>query len=1727
MAKEAINQKQSIQRLYKGLNTDVNPVDQPDGTYRFVLNGINESREGTIAFLTTEEGNEVYKSLRFTNSITSVTYTVIITGSIYIDDNEHILFGVTEDNASACIIMLTGSNEISLLISDDDNSILNFKIGNQITGKYRLRNGCEKTIYWVDGINPVKTFTLSDNYYTDDYQAWLDGGQIGSAPSPVYDYLKFQLIKGVRTIPTFDNIEVFVGGSLKSGTYNFAIQYVDENGNETAWVAVSQLVPIYVSLRVGNYDSVKGSSNRSKSTDIENNIFGDKKANKKIVLTLGNLDISYSYYRIAVIEATSGVGIPIRTLLSSNQSTQDNIFTYDGNEGDFTETVTENILLSIPDVGLGKHLEQVEDRLLIANVKNIERNYCSNQILASKITAKYVISDVSAYDYKELGNPKNPKSYFEKISYMGGEVYAFGIVYIFPEGIESPAEHIPGRVAITADRVYYTLFDTNIEHLVQEEYGTIRKAIGAFVDYGGTVAGTVRVVAPEHALINQQTATITDTTNYNGTYTITNIDNDNFYITATWVSNDATGYVGQALWGNDENNIQKWEAEETASTPSQGEGDMAFWEMADNEYDDRHSCLSDAYWGIDGYNGSEVALLGEKIRHHKFPNRNTVPHFTSGADDSATTTIINVSIRFPAFTPVSIGTVIANYIMEYRIGAAWTSYNSGTPEEIIYEYNGQFLYTKQFNLPVIVEELRIVDDGSSGGSTSTLPEDSAILLINSVPVAVTGSIFLSTFTWYNPLPAASGNSGFCTMLGIKFDNIELPTNAIGYKIVRGKRDENNRTVLSKGYSGVTRTNDDFMTFHGLTESTDPVTYVNAGTPLLGGDLVINPHNKYFITPENLFENKDISPQYIKVEHRFEKESTIIQETGKIEGVDDNKGGWFDNDGFDWRGTVRLDKYIIDSTKPLESNHNVRDINYLTPMNRRLSYDISIDPSIPDIRTLYNVSYDNKICIGKLGSQYTVTANPENVDATTLYKKITYVSMNIVKDIHPNLDNIKYQQCKNNINIDTDDTNFGGDTFISHFYITNSIYQGIKTQTRIFDFFVKTLLTFIVAAIAVISLIALTPVATLLLTITISAIGVGMATDIFIIIYQTFTKDYQETTLSEIIMDDITDLNKSNDDTYFGVMEHAYGLFVESDINVALREPSTTSITGSLDVHSFVAAKEYMINKYLIWDTEKIKYIYSPIAKSEIYQLNLDFKRENRQKIWFSLPATYDCCSECLEEFPNRIFYSEKSFLEERADSYGKYLPLNYITVPGEHGEITNIFSLKNALYVHTKSNLWYIPQNTQERITGDVVSLIGTGGFFDSTPRPIIDDTIGSAGSTQKFSTIKTKYGLFFVDDTEGKIYILNFDNQKGTSIKELSTKDKGISKWLLYNIPFNLYNDVYQLAKYKMQNVNNPSNPSGIGFLAAYDFENNRILLTKRDYVIADAYRDTFSVDSLSSMTPTPCGDDSVTLLFNSYDNNFYRATCSGGWVSYTLLALDTWTTFFNNKSWTLSYSIDTDSWTSFHSYIPSAYIFDYKNLYSTFATGTNIWKHNIEDIYLKYYNVAKSFIIDYIAIKNPLETSISDNITMQTIAEKDGIEQRYVTFNKAIIYNDRQCTGELTLFVPETNIGATYMSSNITNVAGQITLKRFDKDWKINDFRDMRDDYTLPIFKNDWTSISSTYFIDKIVNTTSISNTKDWTQLEKFRDKYLGIRLIFDNLTDTKLTMKYTIETNKPTNS
>ena len=227
-------------------------------------------------------------------------------------------------------------------------------------------------------------------------------------------------------------------------------------------------------------------------------------------------------------------------------------------------------------------------------------------------------------------------------------------------------------------------------------------------------------------------------------------------------------------------------------------------------------------------------------------------------------------------------------------------------------------------------------------------------------------------------------------------------------------------------------------------------------------------------------------------------------------------------------------------------------------------------------------------------------------------------------------------------------------------------------------------------------------------------------------------------------------------------------------------------------------------------------------------------------------------------------------------------------------------------------------------------------------------------------------------------------------------------------------------------------------------------------------------------------------------------------------------------NDGYTMSYSLKRQEWVGWHPYIPSFYMHVQEKFYSWPQGSSSIFKHNRPNHYQTFYNVRYPFIVEYVDNPSAMTTKVWDSLLFQTEAKKfdpiseEYMDQRYVTFNKALFYNTQQTSGIVTL-APKQDSDVNYLLQQTNNAPGVAIIDRNERDWTMNSMRDIRVNYTVPMFLKDLPSLQSNYYIDKVVNPAAIDYNKDWTQLESFRDKFLVVRLIFDNFADTRLIFNF----------
>ena len=434
MAKEKEENQNSI-NIPGGLNTDSSLVNQPQGTTRFVMTGVNETKEGDLGFIANEESNQECYDLTPSN-ILAPGYLPI--GKVYIGEENNLIFLVNPNGNSAAIIVDRECN-VTLSFTDENQfEKFGFKIDQQIDATFRLRRGCERSVYWIDPKPRMFILDKEEEFKVDDPLAPVNDPNASSFGD--WDIAKFGLFKTYKSIPVFVDIEAIDGGGvLPPGSYNFSIRYLDADFNPTEFVSSTETIMIYNSPSTTQFRDIEG------TTKEEQPYYNYPDSNKAIKITLNplTLDTTFPFYQYAITEANAGGGLISDTKYTAEISTRQPIFYYTGTNYE-TSGSQEEVTMFNNIIERAESIEQIENRLILGNVKGKEINFCALQRYASKVTADVITKEVFV-SQPDTGNAKDPAVHFNGIGYMPGEIYSFGIVYIFKDNSLSPVFHIPGK----------------------------------------------------------------------------------------------------------------------------------------------------------------------------------------------------------------------------------------------------------------------------------------------------------------------------------------------------------------------------------------------------------------------------------------------------------------------------------------------------------------------------------------------------------------------------------------------------------------------------------------------------------------------------------------------------------------------------------------------------------------------------------------------------------------------------------------------------------------------------------------------------------------------------------------------------------------------------------------------------------------------------------------------------------------------------------------------------------------------------------------------------------------------------------------------------------------------------------------------------------------------------------------------------------------------------------
>jgi len=1393
-----------------GLNTDSSLVNQPEGTTRFVLTGVNETKEGDYGFIANEESNQECYSIP---TIGGTPYIPI--GKVYIGDEKNAIF-LAHPSGSSIIAILDKECALTIVVDDSDiNQIekLGFKVTEQIDATFRLRRGCERVIYWVDPKPRIFIIDKPEEFQNPSTGKW--------------EISKFNLFKTYKKIPVIVDITVIDGGgTLAPGSYNFSIQYLDEDFNPTEFVTSTETISIYNIASTRTYRDKRGATMEKNGTYLN---FENSNKAIKIEIDKNSLDTTFPFYRLAITEANTGSGLISDTKYTTELSTKNNVFYYTGTNYESTGTQAEVTMFN-NIIEKAQSIEQIENRLILGDVEGKQINYCRLQKYASQINADLITKTVIISE-DDNGNAKDPSAHFNGIGYMPGEIYSFGIVYILADNTTTPVFHIPGKspdypldkMFSTGEKIYPM---SNVDNeCVETEYTDNNSCdIDGYwgIDSKGDILNGGHVRHHRFPL----------RTDYNIPF-VTEIS-----------PNDVTSFV---------KNIR------TVVTPSASPVRVP------------SVCATGATNCTPVASNFGAPLADGARREYTYTLTYT--------EDSATETITNV---------------INPYDYDVIVGES-------TNINVAYNDTSGSIFGETVLITKLVENFKYGTlPNNTPPDTNTVTLTGPTLNVVSGMYEYTGTSSVTNMNYIftvgvgvrlNDSPLYSSE-----VFGINFSNINKPSLAdtngqeiLGYYIVRNERQESDKTIVDSAV---------------LFSTTKQKNFVAQGLlfpEYASGDLAskIKKDILGVVYPEHKFNDKKYAG-FSKIVHQGNfKNVNRIRSRTKINDVADgssydsgnHRDGHADHDGFTIQIKTRdnITQFIPKNDFTI-STTDIKELYYLAALEDKLTTD-SGDKSVD----VFNLACDNKIAILHLTQNYTFETI-SSVPYVYLYRENVEPYSNF--RLTPYYKESRNPETFNNQNTSTTAI-WNGDTYISPLRYVNSIYYDTRTKERAvkssFWSFLGAVLLFVAAVvITVFSLGAGVPLLIAAGGLVVAGAVVGLSTTLFIsglkqdawnkaynILYKQGLRETIKDNYVQYDVDPVTGyqrgFERNPEDDEIQWLGDCVNLWFESTINMGLRHGASDNTPDFLDapglIESGTAVGEWewgyfgvvsvgsseieptnaldfhMLKKLTYLDVNrKGGRAYFGIAAAELYALNLDYKRRNRQKAYNHLGLEYDCCSDCVETFPHRWHWSEQAFQEEVTDNFRMFLPNNYKDLEAETGRITDIFRIQNNLYIHSEEGLWHCPQTFQERVTSDIISFIGTGEYFSVPPRKIVDDANSSAGNIHKWARTKTKFGVFFPSWKEKKWYLFN-----GQQLEPVS--DKGNGNYFKTHMEFLLNDQYYNTNLVNYPYRNNPSNPIGVGFLSTYDTNKERLIITKKDY----------QVNNLPAGSYEICTEGGNTIIFSN----------------------------------------------------------------------------------------------------------------------------------------------------------------------------------------------------------------------------------------------------------------------
>ena len=522
-------------------------------------------------------------------------------------------------------------------------------------------------------------------------------------------------------------------------------------------------------------------------------------------------------------------------------------------------------------------------------------------------------------------------------------------------------------------------------------------------------------------------------------------------------------------------------------------------------------------------------------------------------------------------------------------------------------------------------------------------------------------------------------------------------------------------------------------------------------------------------------------------------------------------------------------------------------------------------------------------------------------------------------------------------------------------------------------------------------------------------------------------------------------------------------FVESEVNVGYRDWEDDVAKRFYDPYGYQDTAE-MFRTDVIKSSSYYKYDYS-LSVSRLY---------NQFTTWGEiLPRSFDpqVAATCYSYYPRKVIYSLPQNEELKKDNWRVFLVNNYTQFDSNVTSIKSIGKNGAIIFFDKSSPQQFLGVDVLQTEAGTKVT-IGDGALFSQPMQAVTNvDLSYQYGSCQNtYGVVSTPAGIFFVSQDQGKI----FNMGGGSGLEEIS--NLGMKFWFSRYLPSNL-------KKY-FPDIDILDNPViGAGILTVYDNINQIVYFTKKDYIPKDenilySTENGFYITRGTTTQTIPGGSHyecpiGPYQLFGTYcihteTQEIVPATLvQDPDVVIDIPAIQYINVcdpaYFEDVSFTVSYDIKNKQWLSFHDWHPTAMIpskthFLTANVTCGPESVSSLWRHNNSyESFCNFYGKDYPFEVEYVAATGTSTMSLkSMEYLLEAYRYKTNGQDKFhvldFNFDRAVVYNSEQISGLLRLNIKDRKNPIEDLQYPIVTSQGMgILYSKEEQKYRFNQFWDI----------------------------------------------------------------------------